>query len=53
MFESNDKGSAAGVKLENTDLLEFLNTTLGEMEKDGTIEKLVTEAIDLSNSAKQ
>ena len=53
LFESNDKGSAAGVKLENTDLLEFLNTTLGEMEKDGTIEKLVTEAIDLSNSAKQ
>jgi len=53
LFESDDKGSAAGVKLENTDLLEFLNTTLGEMEKDGTIEKLVTEAIDLSNSAKQ
>ena len=53
IFENNDKGASAGVKLKNTDLLEFLNTTLGEMEKDGTIEKLVADAIELSNSAKE
>ena len=53
IFENNDKGASAGVKLENKDLLEFLNTTLGEMEKDGTIEKLVADAIELSNSAKE
>lgn len=49
VFEDEDKGSAIGVKKENTDLLEFVNETLDELKSDGSIEKFVVDAINLSN----
>lgn len=48
-FENEEKGAAIGVKKENKDLLEFVNTTLEELKADGSIEKFVVEAIELSN----
>ena len=49
VLESEDTGTAVGVKKENTDLLQFINETLDELKADGSIDKFVVDAINLSN----
>ncbi|EHL15347.1 hypothetical protein HMPREF9630_00716 [Peptoanaerobacter stomatis] len=53
VFESAEKGAAIGVKKENTDLLQFINETLDELKADGSIDKFVVDAINLSNEQAQ
>ena len=52
-FEDEEKGASIGVKKENTDLLEFVNSTLDELKADGSIDKFVVNAMTLSSEQAQ
>lgn len=46
-FENEQGGTAVAVKKGNTDLLDAINQVLDNLMKDGSIEKFVTEAIEM------
>ncbi|MBF1051693.1 MAG: transporter substrate-binding domain-containing protein, partial [Peptostreptococcaceae bacterium] len=50
VFESDSKSSVLAVKKENTDLLEFLNKEIEQMISDGTVNKLVVDAMDITEA---
>lgn len=50
VFESDSESSVLAVKKENTDLLEFLNKEIEQMISDGTVNKLVVDATDITEA---
>lgn len=50
VFESDSESSVLAVKKENTDLLEFLNKEIDQMISDGTVNKLVVDAMDITEA---
>ena len=50
VFESDSESSVLAVKKENTDLLEFLNKEIEQMISDGTVNKLVVDAMDITEA---
>ena len=50
VFESDSESSVLAVKKENTDLLEFLNKEIEQMISDGTVNKLVVDAMGITEA---
>ena len=50
VFESDSESSVLAVKKDNTDLLEFLNKEIEQMISDGTVNKLVVDAMDITEA---
>jgi polar amino acid transport system substrate-binding protein len=46
-FKNEQGGTAVAVKKGNTDLVDLINNTLDTLMKDGSIDKFVTEAIEM------